>query len=528
MEKETEYHPDVILKRYPDDIPTDHNSNYVARNVHVNKSTMYSFYVDILHTWINERKHTDQPVSRVELYEAILSAVRWTSSLSQWAYVFQEITNPKGVVVILPDRLKLQKNFQHLMIEGTNKMVKCVSYESPLPLHILYICKSLEVSGSLCSGTLSRFQAFSGNQLIVDLKRETQSFINLTKQIDILIGRTDEKRRDFGCTLNSDENSIIWAEKIRSLTQDFVLKVSMPVSKGGVFGVGQLLAHHIIGIAAHGSWVDFAHLLNTSFSKGTGCVHSLVEQFGLNATNQSKILDILANDKSMDRFGINRRSVTENVACKMISSWRSNDVKWSETINVGPGAFLVTIKNGELVACIAGGKVEPIKSSYVSHAVKITMDEFDLSVVRDSPAGYARHYRFWQESADIATLFSTYTFDSKAKRSNNSKSKRRSRKRSLNRVSKLSPNTTSHQKITKYGRSKKWGYFGSASKQVKSVARKHAQHLVQMYLHMKTMSIPDIASSSLRDLVSSIEKMENDDKEQLCIIRDEIKSICHA
>ena len=63
------------------------------------------------------------------------------------------------------------------------------------------------------------------------------------------------------------------------------------LASGGVLGLGQLNAHHVIGILSHLGTISIAHYLNTNFSKRNGTFEFLMEN-GIDVTRRNDIINI--------------------------------------------------------------------------------------------------------------------------------------------------------------------------------------------------------------------------------------------
>ena len=123
---------------------------------------------------------------------------------------------------------------------------KTHTYDSPFALYILYIFKSIVITGGVGTGQDMRFEPFSGIANI-NLSRENESARNFLRNIIQLQEDTKLARGNFDKVIDSDDTSMEWASSISEITRNFISATS-----GGVLGLGELLAHHVIGILSLG------------------------------------------------------------------------------------------------------------------------------------------------------------------------------------------------------------------------------------------------------------------------------------
>ena len=191
------------------------------------------------------------------------------------------------------------------------KTPKQRTWQSPFPLYIQYVLLSVELTGGVACGGIRRTQPFAGLPK-VDMEYERQSVNNVMMHLGRLITETE-------FTHNLDVNAaspvplLTKANALRKVTARFITNVSKPLNSNGAMGIGQLLAHHIIGILGLGGWIDPAHVLNASFSKGTGTCNFLIEVYTLNPTMNPRIIDAVSGAEAMERFGNFKKVVAENV-----------------------------------------------------------------------------------------------------------------------------------------------------------------------------------------------------------------------
>ena len=66
------------------------------------------------------------------------------------------------------------------------------------------------------------------------------------------------------------------------------------MSNGGVRGICDLLAHHLVGIISELGMVDPSHYLNTPFSGDSGTASFIFQRHGLKVARNKHIIDVAA------------------------------------------------------------------------------------------------------------------------------------------------------------------------------------------------------------------------------------------
>ena len=242
----------------------------------------------------------------------------------------------------------------------------------------------------------------------------------------------------------SNESLRHFAGKIRHVTTEYVTHAAKSLASGGVLGLGQLNAHHVIGILSHLGTISIAHYLNTNFSKRNGTFEFLMEN-GIDVTHRSDIINIceqhLREDKVCrvfstgerhlrQRMGIYSQPVAENAVCKLGQGEHSQFV---ETINIGPRSFLSIIKDGQLKACYKGGMQLDIVSPVVGddRLSGLSPGVLDLSIY-ETPDLAVQNFCWWNSNSLLDSILITWVFNAKDNIVSMNK-KQRNRRRKLKR-----------------------------------------------------------------------------------------------
>jgi len=517
------YDPDMLLNRMKGDVNTEHNDDVVGRKIHMNKSVFFSFYVYVLSGWINRRKVKNVPVSWSELIEAVTTAVRWTTSPSSWANIFNIVTDDDGVMVKVPNEIHLSEPLRRKMNQKMGrKMPKTNTYDSPFPLYILYIFKSIELLGGMAIGKIRRFQPFHGLSHI-DLQRETESIRNNLRLINKLVNDTAKAKKNFPRDVETDDELLEWASNIATITRAYITDAAKTIRNGGVLGLGELLCHHFVGILSHGGWIDVAHGLNTSFSKGNGTSDFLLSEYGLDIVKIPKIIDVVARASCFEKFHLHRRPVAENSTCKMGQEWRrGTSTEFLDTVCIANDSFLSDIYEGKLVARRKGGVTTKINSGIVTCADQTTRDRFDFTVMFQSNQQQEVSAQWFQHNFELAI----HTFPKSVFKAtdNNAKKKRKEQEKIQKEMQKkISTWDTSQQRSSLCSvwkdRSRKWGYVDKSPRRIHNIVKKQAHLLLQEILFHRMLVINHIGEMSsyqiIERIVKQFKKEDGDKLEQL-------------
>ena len=131
-------------------------------------------------------------------------------------------------------------------------------HSSPLTLTMLYLFKVLETQGSVAGGSNGRFQAFCSLKE-VNLAHELKSIRAQLQLIRTLMENSNLKRSKFKAPIVSNESLRHFAGKIRHVTTEYVTHAAKSLASRGVLGLGQLNAHHVIGMLPHLGTISIAH-----------------------------------------------------------------------------------------------------------------------------------------------------------------------------------------------------------------------------------------------------------------------------
>lgn len=518
------YDPDVLLLPMQEDITTEFNTSIVARKIHINKSVHYSFYVFVISRWILRRKETGVFVSFPELIEAVHTATRWTASPSTWAYIFEEVTNPDGVSVYIPHDMQVSDYIQKIFDEETRVMPRVASYASPFPLHVLYILKSIQLTGGVARGKSARFQPFANQKYInlVDEERSVENHLQLASQ---LLSNTSKARKEYAKEINTDTLFTEFAELISDLSSAYVLGVASNFNKGGIgcLGIGQLGAHHALGILSYGGWFDSCHMLNVNFSKGNGTVEFLLCEYELNVVKNKRIIEVLANAISND-FGIFSKLVAENAVCKLGQESRDNkDCTFLETVHLR--SFLIDVKDGQHVTREIGGVMSTIESGVISSkSVEPTLAESDWRVLnRPRHPDFTTH-QYWLLDQDASKFFD-YNAETKfqaidGKISHALQDQKRLKKKTVPKQPRSTvPGQSTERSFVKP--SHPWAQV-KRKLEVKRKVRKLIEVLLEEALFSRGTTLLGIGDTVAdTDLAVTLRTLCNDDKKKLNSVRDE-------
>ena len=401
----------------------------VGRTPHIDKFLFYSFYMRVLSDWINQRKIDGVPVSYPEVVEAVLTAVRWTTSPSLWAYVFRAVTSKEGFELKLPKGVTLPKGQEELLSKDVKKrrtrtLNRMKSYESPFPLSLQYVMASIQLTGGVAGGTCMRFQPHCALSNI-DFAKEMKSLSQLRQLTTDLNLSTKEKKSESNIEVNDDDSLLKSAANIKTLSWNFVKDASKSLNRGGVLGLGDLLSHHYLALMALGGWIDFEHALNTRFSRGNGTANFLLQDYNLDIAANPNIIDSICTAECLQRFSPRQHPVSENLACKIgqASSVQSSATLrsskgWWDTAWVDEGAVLFGCKDGRRCGITPDGISHPITSSWGVSMKKYKrdrraqLDRFNLSVVGDNKCSSTK----WTGGGfSLSSLFVEHVADVKNK-----------------------------------------------------------------------------------------------------------------
>ena len=174
-----------ILERREGDEDDQYEDDVVVRDIHLNKVALYSFYLYYLNDWVHRHKLRDHPVEWHEYLDAVLTAVRWTSCPTTWAFIFQKLTANDGVEIEVPKGLECP-GLPSLFLQQNGNLIKLPTYMSPLPFWLQYIFLSISETGGLGRGIDMRFQPFSHSSNI-DIIRELRSRNQFHQLVDELL-----------------------------------------------------------------------------------------------------------------------------------------------------------------------------------------------------------------------------------------------------------------------------------------------------------------------------------------------------
>ena len=517
------------LKPMPNDISTAYSNTVVARDPHVNKSDgYYTFFVVRISRWIERRRSRGVPVCFPELCEALLTAVRWTPSPSTWAHVFDMVTDESGISIRLPEKLSLSPTLQ-IKVDEDGYMTPMESFKSPLPLFVQYVLASIDLTGGVAMGGHKRFQPSAG-LVYIDVDKELRSLKNLRMLVNKLINRTHHlvgNEKD----ATSNEDLAARAIKLRATTLDFVKQSAKPLDNGGVLGFGELIGHHYINILSLGGWVDMAHSLNTTFSRGNGTEEFLMITYGLDIRKIPFLIDAVSQAPFFEPYGLHRRNVAENAGCKMGQEYLCDDNSSRQgcfdTRDISIHSFLILMENGKGVAQYADRTKMEIHSGTYQKPKAIEIEGvLNLAVLREPMKALADHYYckkwWWSTDYNLTDIFSgNLTFPVKDKRYTNggAKTKPTARKRA-------SP-ASSHALLDSFGNayrdpSKKWGMVNRKTQREKSVTYHAARNLCLHVIQQGTIEAFGLGRNCTSNLQRLIEEQTRLDVTKVQELRDEV------
>ena len=205
-----------------------------ARAPHLNKHIFYTFYVNVFSDWIKQRRVANDPVNWIELLQAVFSAVRWTSSPSNFAVIFRQVTDCRRLLSVKIPKGVIWDNSILNVLEKKEKKVPCTS----LPLWLSFIFHIFDESGGVNRGRFPRFQQFAHHDIdIAIVEKSVQRFISLVNDL--------RSATSMSCDVDSPENR---NKRHINAVKVFVKSIARSSNSGGVFGLGELLAYHVIGI----------------------------------------------------------------------------------------------------------------------------------------------------------------------------------------------------------------------------------------------------------------------------------------
>ena len=518
-----------LLKLMPDDIATMYSDTVVARDPHVNKSDgYYTFFVVTISRWIEKRRRCGVPVCFPELCEALLTAVRWTPSPSTWAYVFEMVTDETGICIRLPEKLSLSPTLQ-IKVDENGYMERMESYKSPLPLFVQYALASIDLTGGVAMGGYKRFQPSAG-LVYIDVGKELRSLKNLRKLVNKLIESTYHLVKN-EMDPTSNEDLAARANKLRATTLEFVKQSAKPLDNGGVLGFGELIGHHYINILSLGGWVDMAHSLNTTFSRGNGTEEFLMITYGLDVRKIPCLIDAVSQAPFFECYGLHARNVSENASCKMGQEYLGDDNSSRQgcfdTRDIGIDSFLILIENGKGIAQYADRMKMEIHSGTYRKPKAIEIEGvLNLAVPSEPMKALAVHYYsemwWWSTDYNLTDIFSgNTTFPVKDHRYTDRgvKTKQTARKRA-------SP-ASSHPLLDNFGNaygdpSKKWGMVNRKTQRQKSVIYHAARNLCLHVIQQGTIEAFGLGRNCTSNLQRLIEEQTRLDVAKVQELREEM------
>ena len=498
------YSVEHVLVPQNTDQATEFDSNVVARRIHLNKWVFFSFYLHVIFGWINRRK-ARCPVSFHELLDAIHSAVRWTSSPSTWAHIFNELTHDNGVEIIIPKGLEWKGHlFSADSRNRPRKMPLSQTYESPLPLWVLYIFKSIEIVNGVGRGGSIRFQQNANGK--INLQNEEKSMKNFYWHVNELEKESAKVVHNFGLSsVNSDAAALKLASMTSKISEKFITGVSKRLDAGGVLGIGELLGHHLLGIFSMGGYVHPVHALNANFCKGNHTAHILLYRYGLSIPAAKKLMKPIATNLKGE-FGVYAQPCSENTVCKLgqdIEYGVSKKNSRYDTVCIATDSFLAALKEGVLTAMMAGGSEAVILSGQVSSSLLLpdSRHRFDVRVVRSVAKQFA-----------VDKLFNSWEFSPSTKEAEKIM-KRKLKKQTRVRGGKpfnqrnLKNHTRAQEIISNHWGepSQVWGYVQPVlTSKARTVAMAKVRSLAQEVMHNRTMVILDLGDLTTMDVMNTI------------------------
>ena len=355
--------PDIVFSRgtLNDEVSHKLPEDICVREPHLNKVNYYNFFVQILNEWIQKRRLAGKPVNKDELVQAVWTSQRCTTSPSTWASLFRLVTSDKGVVITLPSDLSV---LDHVSMDEGKNLPRMMHYESPLPLWLQYIFLSISELGGVGKGSFVRFQQCALNKHI-DLLQEERSVTRLVTYFNRL-----EK-----CTKTSD------VSKAGTHVDNFISAIKQSEKNGGVQGIGDLLAFHMLGIFCLGGWVNPQLIFKfTRFSTQTKTAQYLSDLFQLSP--KQKIIDPLASYLSGEFGHHHSKIIAENATCKACQQDGQGEQTRYEAVVMNSDSYLIDVQDTKLVA-LHGSEEIPITSGVVPLASLKTNEKnvYDLRVI---------------------------------------------------------------------------------------------------------------------------------------------------
>lgn len=512
----------------------DNDMIVVARRPNINKNSYYMFFVQILAHWINRRKRAGVPVSFPEMVEAVMTAVRWTTSPSQWAFVFNNVTADEGFELKLPKGVTLNESQDGLRKNNGRTLKNMKSHESPFPLAIQYIFASIQLTGGVAGGQYMRFQPHASLTKI-DIGREMLSLSQLYKLISDLNIDTNKLKTNYKIVVNDDESFIDWAKSISALSIKFVKDASKNLKSGGVLGFGELISHHFIAIMSIGGWADTAHSLNTIFSKGNGTTKFLLETYDLDVARSHRIIEGVCLAKCVQPHKPYHRVVAENAICKMGQSFADSMPagisRWWETALLHERAFLINIIRGKAVAINAKGETNPVKSGwgekqdYYKDPLKKN-DLFDLSLLGSSTQSTHWHRPTNNTPFLLSTLLATHEAEAcdKQVKKNLKHKEKGTKKRKRPNVQQQRSGGSSRFGIYQHP-TKPWAKITQRSKTNKSVMQKLRLRVLEQLIYNRTVKAAGLGELPMSNMPQCLLNNVKNGKEEMERIVREFESV---
>jgi len=243
----------------------------------------------------------------------------------------------------------------------------------------------------------------SFNKKDIDILEEAASIRRNIELLTQLREDSIKKREHFLCdpsnNLDDEERFFRYARSMKGVTNAYIKQCAANKNRGGVDGMGRLLAHHSLGIVSSGGWVPPENVFNADFSPGTGTAEHMILRYGLNVSKDSGFLDAISNSAVLKPFGVARLIVAENSFCKDGQQWRQPDrsSNFVEPIRLGKDSFLLTHENGAPVKRYQDGTSQNVTAGIVSNAFEITSLDSDVRVTEYPSNNHA--YRWWDQDS---------------------------------------------------------------------------------------------------------------------------------
>lgn len=474
-------------------------NDMVARVPHLNKHIFYSFYVNVLSEWIEQKRKADDPVNWIELLQAVFSAVRWTSSPSNFAVVFRQLTNEQGASITIPKGVCWDQKQLKVPAKEEKKMP---SKSLPLWLSFLFLIR--EESGGVNRGACPRFQQFAHHDIdIAAVEQSVQAFISHVNELRNTTSMSCDKDTHDG---NTNKRNI-------KAVKTFVKAIASSSKSGGVFGLGELLAYHIVGILSTGGWLD-PNLIRqcTDFSSGNNTAFYLLRCYDLNIRTNKGIIDAIATALPREFYSFEKLAA-ENIICECArsDSFGANNTSF-DTVMIGQNAFIPDIDSEGMVARMKKNRTRRLISGVVSDAIGI--QNSDDSIVDLRVADSSADTLLLIQHAFVKKSFPCSNGYNDGKRKAAKVQKKRKKNKHLPNVYPM------HQP--------KWGYKPYSKKRIKFLKhnrmRAMAESVVQEYFN-NVVGIASSFSDGDSTILDSLSKMRITNCRQFTLISLQVQQM---